>query len=555
MLKSLFLYNFIIIDKIEVDFSNGFSVLTGETGAGKSIILDALILTIGGKASADLVKEKTDKATIIATYVINKSICDLLKEHEVELENNELIIRKVINKNGTTKSFLNDVPVSNNLLKTVGALLLDIHGQFDNSRLLNKSLHLEILDNFVSKEIIKEVSDLYKEYKQALENYNKLKNSINSLDADKEYLKYVIEELKNANVQENEELDLVEKRVKYLHYKKVNNAIKDAKLYFANENNILLQISQLLRQLEHIKDYLESNDTYNSLLEKLSKVYSEILDSEELLNDLDLSLHTGDLNISQIEERISLIRTLAKKHKVTSSDLPNKENELNSKLNSLQNTEENLEQSLKIVNNKKRSFINKATELSKLREEARLYLSHKVNKEIEDLNLKGAKFVIEVNNFNTDESYYNIYGFNSVAFKILNNLSQEAKELNKIASGGELARITLAIKIALAEKVTPLLIIFDEIDVGVGGEVAHNIGKKLAALAKVNQVIAVTHSHQVAALANYHYKVSKSLDNKITSTIVLLNFDERVIELARMISANKITEDAKSIAINLLNQN
>lgn len=555
MLKSLVLYNFIIIDKIEIDFSKDFSVLTGETGAGKSIILDALWLTVGGKASSDLVKENTDKATVIATYIINENIYNLLKEHEVELDSNELIIRKVINKNGTTKSFLNDIQVSNNLLKTIGTLLLDIHGQFDNSRLLNKSFHLDILDNFVSREAIKIVNESYKDYKQELEEYNKLRANINSVDSDKEYLIYVIDELERANVQENEEIDLVDKRIKYLQHEKVDNTIKEAKSYFINESNILLQTSHVLRQLEHIKDSLQSNDIYNNLLDKISKCYSELLDSEALLNDLDLSLFIGDLNISQIEDRLSLIRTLAKKHKVNSSDLPNIIKELNSKLESLQNIEQSLEEKLKILNNKKQYFIEKSTELSNLRKGAALYLSNKINKEIEDLNLKGAKFVIEINEFNTDESCYNIYGFNSVIFKIVNNLSQEAKELNKVASGGELARIMLAIKLALAEKITPLLIIFDEIDVGVGGEVAHNIGKKLSKLSKVTQVIAVTHSHQVAALANYHYKVSKSLEKEITSTIVLLNFNERVIELARMISANKITDDAKAIAINLLKQN
>ncbi|MGV3278517.1 DNA repair protein RecN [Rickettsiales bacterium LUAb2] len=557
MLKSLVLSNFIIIKQLELDFNKGLTIFTGETGAGKSIILDAISIVLGSKANKEVIREGEDKASILAVFVNIKDqeIINLLSNNEIAIAE-ELIIRRVINNNGSSKAFINDVQVSINFLKQVGDLLLEVHGQFDNQKLLNPVTHINLLDNFINKNLLEEVKNKYLNYKQAKDNYNSFTNNINKLKEEQNYLEFVFNELEEADIKTNEEADLINKRILLSQHDKISNNLLLSNKLLNEQGKILYNLNKVINTVENVRENFADNKNYIKLLDLLNQAFNDLTDCEAIINDFSNDLEYSELSIDEIEERLMLIRTLAKKHKVNSIELPSLLAELRIKVESLNNS---FEQNNELVDNLKEArqqFIKAANDVNEARVTAAKELDRAINHELLELKLPNAKFFTEVINNTNNESLFNNLGNNKVVFKIKTNLEGDFKDLNKIASGGEMARFMLAIKVVLMAKNELSTIIFDEVDIGVGGEVAHSVGTRLQKLAEFMQVLVVTHSHQVAALGKNHYKVIKVLENNATLVKVAnLTFEERVNELARMISADKVTNDAKVIATNLLKHN
>lgn len=577
MLKDLVLSNFIIIDNIDINFNTGLSIITGETGAGKSIILDAIGIALGSKYSKDFIQDGKEKSQIIATFSLQKEIVNsiyinnkdelddsnsenlssFLTEKNIELEfddeeNLQLIIRRSINKNGGTKNYINDTPIGTTLLKQIGSILLEIHGQFDNQNLLNPKYHRGILDSFIEDNIKINVEKKYLEYKNAYNKYKKHLSEIKELEKDKSYRDFILEELEEADIKEDEENQLLHKKTLFAKSEEINSNLDNA-CKLLNHDKILYDLNKVINSVEKLEDYFENNEDYTKLKDLLNDTFSNLTICEELLYDIKANSDDNNVDIDDIEERIILIRGLAKKHKVLSSELPALTLKLKKESYNLEKSDQittNLHNELQQA---KQDFVEEANKLSVIRENIAKELDNKVNQEIKALKLNNAQFKTKiVKNIDSD---YSSYGVDQVTFLIQTNVDSDFKDLNKIASGGEMARFMLALKVILAEKQHMPTIIFDEIDIGVGGEVAHSIGKRLLALSKYSQVIVITHSHQVAALGDHHYKVIKTVENNKTNvSVATLNNDNRVDELARMISSDKIIENAKSIAKELLNK-
>ncbi|MDR0483837.1 MAG: DNA repair protein RecN [Alphaproteobacteria bacterium] len=557
MLKSLHIKNIVLIKDITINFFNGFSVFSGETGAGKSILLDSLSLALGERANYNLIRKGSTEAEVVACFEVSKShkSIELLKDNSIgfvfeEEINEEIILRRVISSDGKSKSFINDTPVSINFLRQLSATLIDIHGQFDNQRLMNPSQHREILDSFIlDKTLLEKVAESWNEYKESKQNLEKKLSEIAELQKEKEYIEYALHELVELNPKENEEKALLEKKHLMQNGKKILNSLQDIDKNIRG-TDMLSNLHKSMRLLENIKNLLNENPEVDKLIDSFDNSYTKLNESIESLEDFKDSLDFNESELSAIEERILDLRSLAKKHKILSEDLPNLKEEFSQKLATL-SLGENLIDNIKHESEEKyRIFLDFANQLSQKRVGSAKIVDTKVNAELAFLKLQSAEFFTLVEKENEGE-----FGIDKITFKVKTNKGADWGDLNKIASGGEMARFMLALKIVLAEVDIINTIILDEIDIGVGGEVAESIGRRLLYLSQNIQTIVVTHSHQVAASGNHHYKVLKEIINdEVLSKLILLNNDERIQEIARMLSGEVITPQAIATAKALLNQ-
>lgn len=551
MLQSLSLNNFIIVDQLEINFSPGFSVLTGETGAGKSIILQALALLAGvGKTSSKLIKQGAAKSVITGCFLATPALQSVLDEQEIAAEEGTVIIRRVLTASGS-KAFINDVPVSLNFLKQFGQKLLDIHQQFDTQKLLDTRYHTEVLDTLVPAEAKTAVRLCYEEYASAVAKKNALMDQLAQKEERAAYLDFAISELETLKPLPNEEEELLSKRKLFLGQEKIQETFNKVSAVLGKGEG-LTQLDLAIRSLGAIEELLAEEANYKALLEKLHRAHSDLIDAEELFTDLSKSLRFDtEETINELESRLIALRSLAKKHKVQTVDLPEVLNTLKQDRENLVEGSSKLQELEKDIATTELAY-NKADEaLANFRKAAAEILTTQINIQLQELHLKKMSFIVSF----TSKEEPSGGGRDTAVFKIINNLNPSPQEITKAASGGELARIMLAIKVAVAQHSSPMVVLFDEIDVGVGGVVAHAIGQKLRKLADFCQVIAVTHSHQVAAAGTNHFKIEKVItSSSLSSNVSALDYSGRVDELARMLSANQVTENARLIASGLLEE-
>jgi DNA repair protein RecN (Recombination protein N) len=554
MLMQLIIKNIVLIKELKIDFNKGFIALTGETGAGKSILLDSLSLLLGDRANYSLIRNNEDQAEVIGVFDITKNtiVPNLLKENYIDFEN-EIIIKRIIGRDGKSKSLINDVPVSLNLLKQVGENLVDIHAQFDNHKLFNPNNHRAILDSFLNdKTLPKQVFDLYHIYKDYQTKYEEQKKLLEDMEKEKEYLEYSLQELIDLKPKEKEESILLEQKIKLQKNQKLVYQIKEVD-DLIDDNNILPNINKILKQLTILQGFDQNNKVLSDTIELIENSYTSLSNGFEVFNDFKDDMDDDGSNLGNIEERIMDLRSIAKKHRILADDLYNFKDILQDKLNSLNNSQDILGKLELASKQAYDSYIIKAKQLSEARKESALNLDLAIIDELKFLKLNSALF-----NTNIEETQASAWGIDKVCFKVKTNMGGNWGDLNKVASGGEMARLMLALKIVISESDTINTIIFDEIDIGVGGDVAGAIGNRLLYLSKRLQTIAITHSHQVASIANYHFKVSKFNSNGQTFTnLELLNKAQRVEEIARMLSGAQITPQARATAMDLLgfNQN
>ena len=560
MLKSLSINNIVLIDKADIEFSQGLCVLSGETGSGKSILLDALGLAIGFRSSLRLIGSDENRASVSAEFSIrNNEICKiLLKENDLlDAENPDLVrIRRVISETSSSKVYLNDVAIGVNLLSQIGENLIEIHGQHDQRGLLNSSFHGQILDSLADNEsLLKELKKIYEDLKKTDDKISEIKAKKEQAERERDYLEFVIKELEDADIKAGEEDELVTKKDQLQSKEKLQNFLSELKSNLLEANsNLALSQKIMIRNHNLMTNYLpDDKDDLEKLSEKIDQQNIELDSAISSIEAILRSLNDSSETLEEIEERLFYIRSLARKFSTICDNLPQVVFDAEEKLRLLKNEKEftdKLEEE-KIQLLKKYHEI--ARELSLRRKDAAKILSTKVEEELQFLKMDNTKFLVAVESFDSNETYSS-NGYDKVRFTASIN-KNSFDEITKIASGGELSRFMLALKVALMDvKSTPTMI-FDEIDTGIGGSTADAVGKRLKILSKNVQILVVTHQPQIAAKSDTHFKISKSSNGeKIKTMITKLDNTSRENEIARMLSGEEITQEALAAASRLIAQ-
>lgn len=548
MLQSLSIRNVVLIDKLDLDFKSGLSVLTGETGAGKSILLDSLGLVLGNRAETSLIRQGEDKLSVTAQFSLQKqtpALRALLDEYEIEADD-ELLIKRSLTRDGKGKIFINDQPAGAKLLKEIGKYLVEVHGQFDNQGLLNPANHLDVLDAYGAyKPLVERTAAAFAAYKKARAARQEAEKNIARAKEDEENLRHWVDELEKMNPRPDEEDELGKKRQEMMNAEKIIDSLNYA--YGALTERADVQGAIRSAQSAMDKANMLVDGRYQTIIDMLDQA---LIDISETVNELEEVSHNVSLNqneLENIEERLYALRGLARKHNVAVSDLPQTLADFRNRLSTIELGEEGIAALRKAEDTAKLDYVKAANELSSARQAAALQLDNKVMSELPPLKMEKARFVTVVEKM--DESGWSEKGFNNVYFTVATNPNSPQGPLNKIASGGELARFMLALKVNLAQSSSVATMIFDEVDAGVGGATAQAVGERLARLARDVQVLVVTHSPQVAACGNNHFKVEKSTaDNVTTTTVRELTKIEKSEEIARMLAGEVITDAARAAA-------
>ncbi len=544
MLSKLVIKNFAIIEDLEVDFPSGFIALTGETGAGKSIIIDALSLLMGERSSFDKIRFNEQKAFIEGVFYIKND--KIKKQIESLIDDNvdeELILSRTLDINGKSQAKVNMHNVPLTVLKNVTSLILDIHSQQKDNNYLKEENQLNLLDSFSElllskdeKEIYNEFNDLYRDY---LETKNKLQNLKNKqLDLGSiDYLKFQDEELNKVNIQENEMENLEQERNSLMNFSKQSEKI-------AEFLSIYEEVSSSLYKAKKTLSYIDDED---KLSEKFNDLYFQMDDIYQTINDKFESQKEQLIRLDEINERLFLLHSLRKKYGYTSQDIIAHHQEIKQNIDDLINYEDNILKLENELNTKRINATSFAKKISNIRKKYAENLQNEVNKQLKDLYLENAEFKVDITPIELNNR-----GIDKVIFLLKANVGQNFTSLEKTASLGETSRLNLALKTVFNKINQMETIIFDEIDIGVSGRVGNAISLKMKEISLNSQVIAISHLVQVASKADYQYLVSKYIkNNKTYSVINLLTKEERIKEIAKMMFG-EITEISLKSAEDLL---
>ena len=469
----------------------------------------------------------------------------LLDEYEIEADD-ELLIKRSLTRDGKGKIFINDQPAGAKLLKEIGKYLVEVHGQFDNQGLLNPANHLDVLDAYGAyKPLVERTAAAFAAYKKARAARQEAEKNIARAKEDEENLRHWVDELEKMNPRPDEEDELGKKRQEMMNAEKIIDSLNYAYGALTERADVQGAIRSAQSAMDKANTLVDGR--YQTIIDMLDQA---LIDISETVNELEEVSHNVSLNqneLENIEERLYALRGLARKHNVAVSDLPQTLADFRNRLSTIELGEEGIAALRKAEDTAKLDYVKAANELSSARQAAALQLDNKVMSELPPLKMEKARFVTVVEK--TDESGWSEKGFNNVYFTVATNPNSPQGPLNKIASGGELARFMLALKVNLAQSSSVATMIFDEVDAGVGGATAQAVGERLARLARDVQVLVVTHSPQVAACGNNHFKVEKSTaDNVTTTTVRELTKIEKSEEIARMLAGEVITDAARAAA-------
>jgi DNA repair protein RecN (Recombination protein N) len=535
MLTHLHIQNFAIIDRTDLVFNSGMTVITGETGAGKSIILDALELVLGARAESSFLRQDKDHCEITASFDIenNLSAKQFLEERNLNSDG-ECILRRVISKDNKSKAFINQRPVPLQILRECSETLISIHGQHEHQTLISRETQRNLLDSFGQHDLLtSSLKNLFLKYQETLEIYTQQKQNLSHRDSKLDFLKFQVEELDKLNLTADE-LDKLEQE-----HRQLANISKYLNAYQALQN--LLDetlLSGLSKSINLAKTLPSSNlstllDTANI---QLSEASSELA---SLLSNMDLNPE----RLNEIENRLARIHDIARKHRIKSTEIPQLHNKLQQELSVLLKLDNQLDLLEKQLAEIKIDYLGVAQKLSLSREKAAIGLGKAITKYMTQLGMSGGKVEIQLTPLSLAENPITQFGLEKIEFLVSANPGMPLQSLSKVASGGELSRISLAIQLIATETTQLPILIFDEVDVGIGGATAEIVGQLLKQLAQNTQVICITHLPQVAAQGTHHISVQKNIVENHTEThIKILNPQEKVMEIARMLGGVKITE-------------
>lgn len=560
MLTGLSIRDFVLIERLELSPATGLTVLTGETGAGKSILLDALGAACGARSESGLVRTGAEKAVISATFSLpsRHPTRATLEEAGVDTQDiddsGSLIVRRVINADGKSKAFVNDQPVSIALLRELGTTLVEVHGQFDTHGLLDPTTHRPALDRFGGI-TTRETARTFSLWKEAEQRETAARKSILNAQEEEARLRDALDELTKLAPQEQEELALLAQRQFLQGHERLAsattealNALSGTASGFSRSNASGGAESALMdaaRALAKITD----NEHINRALAHIDAARDAVADAQGELESLQNALDNPESTLEQVEDRLYALRAAARKHGVTPDDLPRLALTLAEQLAQIEQSETNLHALAEATVKAKAAYDAAASDLSTKRQQAAKKLEKSIQAELAPLKMERARFRVSLS-----PAPPSPLGVDNVVFEATTNPGMPVGAINRIASGGELARFMLALKVVLAGVSDAVTLIFDEVDQGVGGAVAAAVGDRLAKLGKSVQVLVVTHSPQVAAKANQHWKVSKSVgkDNSTRTAVLPLSDTDRREEIARMLAGETITDASRFAAEELL---
>lgn len=550
MLQDLTIKNFALIDHLELTLQAGATMITGETGAGKSIILGAVELALGGRASAQVVKQGKKSAEITLSFALNKSAMRWLQNNELESDE-DCLIRRTIQKDGKSRCYINGTPCSVQTVKQLAALLVNIHGQHENQMLMKPAAQANIVDAFAGNQtLLEELKTCYKQWKKSFDEFNTLNGKISESKQRAEFLKFQLDEFEKANLTAEEIKTLPEKHKRLAHSEELLQHYQYAiQLISESEgNNISDQLNQLLEINGKIKQHdssaFETEELLNSALVQIEEAYENLSHHYSAI-DIDPAL------LATLEQRMSTIHDLSRKHRVSAEELPQFFEKLSEEYNQLENIDGNLEALQQKLKAQEDHYTTLAIELTNSRKKTIKKLNKLITEQIRQLGMPKAEFEIKL--IKTEKTQPSLQGYETIEFNVMTNPGNPAQAMTKIASGGELSRISLAIQVITAKHIAIPTLFFDEVDVGIGGTTAAIVGKLLRQLSQSHQVICITHQPQVAASAVHHLHVEKATDGKSTDiAIFALEKNQRIEELARMLGGIEITKQTKSHAKEML---
>lgn len=541
MLLSLYIENVAVIEKDHIDFDTGLNIITGETGAGKSIIIDSINAILGHRVSKDMIRTGADSAFISATF------CDL-SERSAELvlkmgykvdEDGTLIIQREINISGKTTCKINGRPATVSILKEIGSSLINIHGQHESYGLLSSDSHINYIDSLANS------YELLNKYRQAYDKMKSIECRLKDLlmdESEKErkidLLKYQIDEIKSADLKIGEYEQLMEKKKLYANSEKISKSIIESKNLIDGDEDSLGAIQMIEQASNSLLNISSIFDEVSILQSRLQNVFYELEDCSSELSNLLLEIEYDPTELENIETRLDLIYRLSKKYGENINDILTYLEKAKNELKSIEFLDDNISKLKTEFNDYKNLSVSLASELSKLRESASYKFSEDVKNQLSFLDMQGVDFCVSQQKKDLAQD-----GIDNIQFLISTNPGEPKKPISKVASGGELSRIMLAIKSVLSDNDDVNSMIFDEIDTGISGSAARKVGLKLKEVSKNKQVICVTHLAQIASLANKHFLIEKKvIDGRTFTNVKSLDMQQRAYELARIIGSDVITD-------------
>jgi len=561
MLKTLYIKDYALLEQISIEFEKGLNIITGETGAGKSILIDAMSLLLGERASNEVIRKGAEKAIVEGIFSAenNERIDTLLEQNEIE-KSNELIVRRELSVKGSNRCFLNDTPVALNVIKEVGNLLVDLHGQHEHQSLLRTETHIEFLDDFGSLE--QPLSDFKKEYDQLhllQKNLNELRAKENLLKEKKDLYEFQRKEIEAISPLENEdesissELHILENSEQLLE---LTNDISQ-QLYDSEKSiyDSLINVQQKINTLAKI------DKTFAETSGELQSVVAVINDITNIVRKYNAQIELEPQKLEELRSRFQAINLLKKKYGGTLQALLDHYKKILNEIKLAESFEDEIKKMKQAIHQQKETLAKLASELSQRRNELGKKISKEVKEALKVLGIPQSIFEVKISQTTVEQNLqndgtpfrFNSRGYDEVEFFISTNLGEDTKPLSKVASGGEISRIMLALKTILARNDKLPLLIFDEIDTGISGRISQKVGQALKNLAAFHQIISITHQPQIAALADIHFAVEKKIvEDRVVSSIKKLKNEERIREVAKLLSGEVVTETSLQTAKELM---
>lgn len=552
MLKQLYIRNFTLIDTLDIHFNPGFSVITGETGAGKSIILGAINLLLGQRADVKSIKSNSSKCVIEAHFDISRyNMQDFFTENNIDFDDTDCILRRELNSSGKTRSFINDTPVALNLMRTLGQQLIDIHSQHQNLLLNEEDFQLNVVDIIAKdRELLIKYKEHFNAYKDAKKAVDRLCKEIEENKKNEDYIRFQLKELTEAELKDGMQEELERESEKLSHVEEIKTALYSAGTSlnsYESDNNVLGKVKEASRSIIGITSIYPE---ISSISDRLESCFIELKDISDEINSEADNIEFDPSRLEQINSQLDKIYSLEQKYHVSNiADLINIQNNLEKQISNIDNSDEELDK----LKSEEARLLKEceaiASELTEIRTKASKVIEQEMRNRLIPLGIPNVRFSIKIENKNISED-----GHDRISFLFSANTSTPVQPVAQVASGGEIARVMLSLKAMISGAVKLPTIIFDEIDTGVSGKIAEKMGDIMQEMGKANrQVISITHLPQIAAKGTTHYKVFKEeTEHGTSSRMLILSKDERTKEIAQMLSGSEISDAAINNAKELL---
>lgn len=551
MLRELKIENLAIIDELDIEFEKGFIVLTGETGAGKSIILSGINLLIGEKASVDMIRDGEENLVAQGVFDVDEEQKKKLEAIGIDIDGDEIIIRRSYSRSSKARAFVNNVRITLADLKEIASTLVDIVGQHSHQMLLNKNNHIKLLDSFLNKD----EKDIKENLTSLLYQYREIDSKIEDIERErketlekKEFYEYQLEEIEKLKLKDGEDEILEAEYKRVFNAEKIREKVYESLEYLKDDDSALSLITNSIRNIEYLGKY---DERYTELAKRMENAYYELEDCANEIEDISKGIDVTESDLDKIAGRMNTLKRIKEKYKRTLPELIAYREDLKEKLSDIDSGDFKTRELKQELNKVKAEYDKLAEKLTNLRKEIAVKIENELLNELKFLNMEDAKLKVQINKLErmTNE------GYDDVEFFISTNVGQDLKPLNKIVSGGEVSRVMLALKVIFSKVDNIPILIFDEIDTGIGGETVRKIALKLKEIGDNTQIISITHSAVIASKASQQFYIEKYVENfKTISRVKKLSAEERIKEIGRMLVGEKINNEVLEIANKMLNE-